>query len=80
VSEVREVSEDGNSIITTIAGPQTLDDSNSSPAVHFRTRMSYLGTDCSTNYAPPKEDTRLFRYEATFIADGKRYQLHTDYQ
>jgi Protein of unknown function (DUF3617) len=60
VSEVMEVSEDGNSIITTIAGQQAPDDSNSSLRVHFRTRMSYLGPECLANYAPPKEDRAAY--------------------
>jgi hypothetical protein len=81
-SLVVESSIDGNSIITSLDATPPAGDARSAPAVHSRTRMSYLGPDCRVNYPAPKEDvpSRRLRYEATFSADGKRYQLHTDYE
>jgi hypothetical protein len=77
-----ESSIDGNSIIMNLDSKPLPGDPSATPALHSRTRMLYIGPDCHVNYPVPREDvrSRRMRYEATLSADGKRYQLQTDYE
>lgn len=82
LSQALELSADGNSMIMTLDAQPLPGNPKGVQAFHLHTRMLYLGPDCRASYATPKEDVpaRQFRYEATFSADGKHYQLHTDYE
>lgn len=82
VSMAVESSVDGNSIIMSLDATPPPGNPPSVQAVHSRTRMLFLGPDCRASYVAPKVDiqSRRLRYEVIFGADGKRYQLHTDYE
>ena len=77
-----ESSVDGNSIIMNLDTKPLPGSPSAAPTLHSRTRMLYIGPDCRVNYPAPKEDvrSRRLRYEATLSADGKRYQLQTEYE